>query len=310
MRLGLAVFESVSLLPSVNGLTGTRQGPRTLKAVLGSADSRIPWPYKRQCVSTIILLTMSVANPFKPSIIYSIQNIFGAYSTWWSSAYPPPSCSPPPSGYTPSYYSILLSFMPSAKPSRPRVRFWKLRLTGKLWIYCYGWALNRLQFGYSSGFVRKVNAYTIIEFWMPIGWTWTRGWQGKEDTWHVFGSSSQLPQRQNYHVAPVKPNYSIRMYILAFVMDTLPRSIYSFLLLNTPNFYYSRFTRTFSEAGSIREIQSGIRKTIRHGKSKCPHKESPKSPRFEKFEGSWNNFIVSVVKDWEMNNLIAVLLLS
>jgi len=108
----------------------------------------------------------------------------------------------------------------------------------------------------------------------------------------------------------VKPDYSIWKYIVAFLVDTLPRLMYRYLLLNIPAYYHSRFTHIITEAGvvSLREIRHGIRQTIRH--TKCSHEEPPKSHRFKKFEETWNKFIESVVKEWETYNIVSGLLLT
>jgi len=108
----------------------------------------------------------------------------------------------------------------------------------------------------------------------------------------------------------VKPDYSIWKYIVAFLADTLPRQMYRYLLLNIPAYYHSRFTDIVTDAGVrslIREIRHGNRQTVRH--TDCPHEEIPKSRRFIKFEETWNNFIESVVKEWETYNIISGLLL-
>ena len=229
-------------------------------------------------MSTIILLNMhershTSASPFKPSIGYSLQRIF---------------CPSTPHDH----------HQGDSRPHfhRPSTHH------------------HAHSNDYSSGVVRDADAHMIVEFWMSIGWIplWRRWWPGREDARLTFGSSSQLPQGPNlmaHRPALVKPDYSIWKYIVAFLFDTLPRQMYRILLLNIPAYYHSRFTHILTEAGvvSLREIRQGIQQTIMH--IKCHHKELPKSHRFIKFEATWNNFIESVVKEWETYNIISGLLL-
>jgi hypothetical protein len=84
--------------------------------------------------------------------------------------------------------------------------------------------------------------------------------------------------------------------------------IYTYLLLGIPAFYHSRLTRIFTEEGtvSIREIRSGIRETVKHGKS---NEECPKSPIFEGFKTTWKDFVDSMVEEWKTLNFVSALLL-
>jgi len=85
--------------------------------------------------------------------------------------------------------------------------------------------------------------------------------------------------------------------------------MYHVLLLGLPAHYYFRFQRVFRDADiSIEEIETGFLELAAHRKSGCKHEKS-KRPKYEHFEHMWKDFILSLVKEWELLNVIAAIFL-
>ncbi|PPR00865.1 hypothetical protein CVT24_000317 [Panaeolus cyanescens] len=107
-------------------------------------------------------------------------------------------------------------------------------------------------------------------------------------------------------------------YILAFLIDTIPRQIYLHLLLRLPYLYFTRVSRIFEEAEmSIPEIKQGILETAQQQRELLPKManawafEPPvASEPYENLNKSWTGFIDSLLKEWKTLNIISVLLLT
>jgi len=104
-------------------------------------------------------------------------------------------------------------------------------------------------------------------------------------------------------------------YIVAFLVDTLPRQVYLYILLRLPALYFSRVSRIFDEAEiSLPQIKQGIvdaaeQPTEPHSASVTAYFDPPTSA-FGTLEKTWLLFIDSLLREWKTLNIISVLLLS
>ena len=107
-------------------------------------------------------------------------------------------------------------------------------------------------------------------------------------------------------------NVPATSYLLAFVIDTLPRQIYLHFLLRLPYLYFSRVTRLFEEAElTMPQIKQGILEAATQMKD--PHtaiRIEPPSVPYGNLEKTWSSFIDSLMREWKTLNIISVLLLS
>ncbi|KAF9044124.1 hypothetical protein BJ165DRAFT_181750 [Panaeolus papilionaceus] len=107
-------------------------------------------------------------------------------------------------------------------------------------------------------------------------------------------------------------------YLLAFIIDTIPRQIYLHVLLRLPYLYFTRVSRIFEEAEmSIPEIKQGILETAQKQKDLVPRMatawafEPPVvSEPYQNLNKTWIAFIDSLLKEWKTLNIISVLLLT
>ncbi|KAG6830519.1 hypothetical protein H0H87_007817 [Tephrocybe sp. NHM501043] len=108
-------------------------------------------------------------------------------------------------------------------------------------------------------------------------------------------------------------------FILAFVLDTLPRQIYLHFLLTLPSLYFSRVARIFEEAElSMPYIKKLVMVSGGQWKDQSASAinanlnvaPSINSPHFSHLKASWEHFIDSLTKEWKTLNIVSVLLLS
>ncbi|KAJ3508099.1 hypothetical protein NLJ89_g5943 [Agrocybe chaxingu] len=110
---------------------------------------------------------------------------------------------------------------------------------------------------------------------------------------------------------------SLKAYVLAFAVDTLPRQMYLHLLLRLPYLYFSRVTRIFEETEmSMPQIKECVMEAATATKSPQElamtfgHNPPVRSPSFESLQNTWHSFIDSLMREWKTLNIISVLLLS
>ncbi|KAG6895038.1 hypothetical protein C0992_003426 [Termitomyces sp. T32_za158] len=115
-------------------------------------------------------------------------------------------------------------------------------------------------------------------------------------------------------------------YIIAFLLDTLPRQIYLYFLLTLPSLYFSRVARVFENAElSIPKIKDMVISATNDCEYQSPSEARmlstwqtphfPASPPFNsqvvaRFKTSWEQFVDSLMEEWKTLNLVSVLLLS
>ncbi|KAG5720659.1 hypothetical protein E4T56_gene4938 [Termitomyces sp. T112] len=136
---------------------------------------------------------------------------------------------------------------------------------------------------------------------------------------HVRPSTMQSPPMKAHSVLDtqsiIDTNSTIdtptSSYILAFLLDTLPRQIYLYFLFTLPSLYFSRVARIFEEA----ELSMpDIKKMAIDSANKCQDPLwFPSAYGFQpvmRLKASWEQFIDSLTKEWKTLNLVSVLLLS
>ncbi|KAG6908201.1 hypothetical protein DXG01_005790 [Tephrocybe rancida] len=139
-----------------------------------------------------------------------------------------------------------------------------------------------------------------------------------------------FPQPNNRPPTPLPPppyqtaaaltlNVPTSKYILAFVLDTLPRQIYLHFLLTLPSLYFSRVARIFEEAElSMPYIKKMVVVSGDQWKDQSASALNANwnlapsiiSPHFSHLKASWEHFIDSLTKEWKTLNIVSVLLLS
>lgn len=141
------------------------------------------------------------------------------------------------------------------------------------------------------------------------------------------------PQGQNSNGSPLSKSvgpkstntketqnvFSTRTYIIAFVLDTLPRQIYLYFLLCLPSMYFSRVAHIFEAAElSLPKIKQGV---IEHATQSEQHRHittshnwrfGPPAPNaaYLNLQKTWELFIESLMREWRTLNIVSVLLLS
>ena len=100
-------------------------------------------------------------------------------------------------------------------------------------------------------------------------------------------------------------------YVVAFILDTVPRQVYLHVLLRLPYLYFSRVTRIFEEAElTMPEIKRMALEAVpgsRHGQGKLSRKQRKTTIQLK---STWDSFIDSLLREWKTLNLVSVLLLS
>ncbi|KAF8805054.1 hypothetical protein BYT27DRAFT_7193587 [Phlegmacium glaucopus] len=133
---------------------------------------------------------------------------------------------------------------------------------------------------------------------------------------HEYPIPSTHPASQPPLIHHPSPNLAI--YILAFLLDTLPRQIYLHLMLRLPHLYFTHVIRIFEDAEmSMPEIKQMALEASSYLKgpttdiSKALYfKQGSSNPRYDNLSSSWGAFIDSLIKEWKTLNIISVLLLS
>lgn len=135
---------------------------------------------------------------------------------------------------------------------------------------------------------------------------------------------------------PLQPMRSVSMCacVFAFIIDTIPRQVYLYLMLCIPYMYFSRVANIFEEAElSLPRIKRGIieaaykERELGHSEIDNPtpagagiaahiHRawrfEAPSTPSIAYFnlQKSWETFVDSLMSEWQTLNIISVLLMS
>jgi hypothetical protein len=103
-------------------------------------------------------------------------------------------------------------------------------------------------------------------------------------------------------------------YVVAFILDTLPRQIYLHVMLRVPSLYFSRVTRIFKDAEfSMPEIKRAALEAVRGGRygGNINGKSSKKQTEMNtQLKATWDSFIDSLLREWKTLNLVSVFLLS
>ena len=116
------------------------------------------------------------------------------------------------------------------------------------------------------------------------------------------------------HDLTKKPN--LLDYVLAFSLDTIPRQIYSYLMLRLPTIYFARVARIFDEGDlSLYEIAALAHNPENYYSQShmnilsAKELSSPASP-FWNLKETWETLINSLLQEWKTLNIVSVLLLS
>ena len=119
---------------------------------------------------------------------------------------------------------------------------------------------------------------------------------------------------QTWHGLTEKPN--LPDYVLAFLLDTIPRQIYSYLMLRLPILYFARVARIFDEGDlSLHEIAALAHNPENYYSQShmsilsTTEPSSPASP-FWNLKVTWEALINSLLQEWKTLNIVSVLLLS
>ncbi|KAJ3562317.1 hypothetical protein NP233_g9650 [Leucocoprinus birnbaumii] len=107
-------------------------------------------------------------------------------------------------------------------------------------------------------------------------------------------------------------------YALAFVIDTLPRLAYSYVLLRLPSLYFSRVARVFEDADLTMPEIKRMALELANARSEDVHQavftnlshKAPATSPFWTLKSNWESFIDSLLREWKTLNIISVLLLS
>ena len=115
-------------------------------------------------------------------------------------------------------------------------------------------------------------------------------------------------------VHPHRHSHSLMTYILAFLLDTLPRQIYLNLMLRLPQLYFAHVIRLFEDAEmsmpEIKKMALGANNYLKDPTISKSLKLGFASPRYDNLSTSWKAFIDSLMREWKTMNIISVLLLS
>jgi hypothetical protein len=120
------------------------------------------------------------------------------------------------------------------------------------------------------------------------------------------------PLTQTHHHHSPK----LAIYILAFLLDALPRQIYLNLMLRLPHLYFTHVIQIFEDAEmSMPEIKQMALEANNYLKD--PTMSKPLrlqsgfgSHRYENLSKSWGAFIDSLIREWKTMNIISAILLS
>ena len=122
-------------------------------------------------------------------------------------------------------------------------------------------------------------------------------------------SSTPQPPLHHHHQSP-----SLMTYILAFLLDTLPRQIYLNFMLRLPQLYFTHVIRIFEDAEmsmpEIKKMALGANNYLKDPTISKTLESDFASPRYDNLSRSWRAFIDSLMREWKTMNIISVLLLS
>lgn len=132
-------------------------------------------------------------------------------------------------------------------------------------------------------------------------------------------AASQSAYQHSSIMIPVgeSEQYTLSTYIVAFAFDTLPRLLYSYLLLRFPSLYFSRVARIFEDADlTMPEIkQMALQLANQHPDDVHQvlftnlSNNAPAASPFWNLKSNWEFFIESLLREWKTLNIISVLLL-
>ena len=115
-------------------------------------------------------------------------------------------------------------------------------------------------------------------------------------------------------VHPHLHSASLMTYILAFLLDTLPRQVYLNLMLRLPQLYFTHVIRIFEDAEmsmpEIKKMALGANNYLKDPTLSKKLESGFASPRYDNLSRSWRAFIDSLMREWKTMNIISVLLLS
>ena len=113
---------------------------------------------------------------------------------------------------------------------------------------------------------------------------------------------------------PHRHSHSLMTYILAFLLDTLPRQVYLNLMLRLPQLYFAHVIRIFEDAEmsmpEIKKMALGANNYLKDPTISKTLQSGFASPRYDNLSASWKAFIDSLMREWKTMNVISVLLLS
>jgi len=130
-----------------------------------------------------------------------------------------------------------------------------------------------------------------------------------------------MPEPEHYSHHPASAHLeeeeqaapSVLFFILAFILDTIPRQVYLNFLLRLPYMYFYRVTRIFEEAQlRMSEIERMAIEASGAWKSATGWDFQPivTSTPYENLQKSWDAFINDLLREWKTLNIVSVLLLS
>ncbi|KAH0578199.1 hypothetical protein H2248_004074 [Termitomyces sp. 'cryptogamus'] len=124
---------------------------------------------------------------------------------------------------------------------------------------------------------------------------------------HIEPQTMQHPQMEAHSVIDTPAS----SYILAFLLDTLPRQICLYFLFTLPSLYFSRVARIFEEAElSMPDIKRMAIESANNTQDPLWFPSAYGFPPVMRLKTSWEQFIDSLTKEWKTLNLVSVLLLS
>ncbi|KAK2463412.1 hypothetical protein APHAL10511_004498 [Amanita phalloides] len=166
----------------------------------------------------------------------------------------------------------------------------------------------------STSSVRSRHMYSRARPRTPTGQSGT--YRSITSTTRPFSSIEPYPASISYSIGysdMKKPK--LRNYVLAFMLDTIPRQMYHYMLLCLPSLYFGRVARIFDEGGlSLPEISVLAQASTAYNQSSAnifgtKEPSSPTSP-FWNLKATWEALIDSLLNEWKTLNIASVLLLS
>lgn len=131
--------------------------------------------------------------------------------------------------------------------------------------------------------------------------------------------------RVDHKIQANEVHYNLRDYVLAFLVDTVPRQIYLHCLLRLPALYFSRVERITKDCDlSLEEIENITLRSAAENREN-PHKDSRRDlvnlqsnsestdpsllpPSYQKLTKHWESFINTLLEEWRTLNFVSALL--